>query len=47
MLVKGGDYRPEQIAGGDCVREAGGEVVVLGYVDGCSTSSLIETIRRQ
>ena len=47
VLVKGGDYRPEQIAGGDCVREAGGEVVVLGYVDGCSTSSLIETIRRQ
>jgi D-beta-D-heptose 7-phosphate kinase/D-beta-D-heptose 1-phosphate adenosyltransferase len=47
VLVKGGDYRPEQIAGGDCVREAGGEVVVLGYVDGCSTSSLIQTIRGQ
>jgi len=46
ILVKGGDYRPEQIAGGDCVRQAGGEVVVLGFVDGCSTSSLIESIRK-
>ncbi len=45
VLVKGGDYRPEQIAGGDCVRRAGGEVVVLAYVDGCSTSSMIDTIR--
>ncbi|MGB5742034.1 MAG: D-glycero-beta-D-manno-heptose 1-phosphate adenylyltransferase, partial [Sedimenticolaceae bacterium] len=45
VLVKGGDYRPEQIAGGDCVRRAGGEVVVLAYVDGRSTSSLIDTIR--
>ena len=36
----------EQIAGGDCVRAHGGEVIVLGYLDGCSTSSLIETIRR-
>jgi len=46
VLVKGGDYRPEQIAGGDCVRRAGGEVVVLGFVDGCSTSALIDSIRR-
>jgi bifunctional ADP-heptose synthase (sugar kinase/adenylyltransferase) len=44
-LVKGGDYLPDEIAGGDCVRQAGGDVVVLGYVDGCSTSSLIDNIR--
>jgi len=46
VLVKGGDYRPEQIAGAGCVRQAGGEVVVLGFVDGCSTSSLIDSIRK-
>ncbi len=46
VLVKGGDYRPEQIAGGDCVVQGGGEVVVLDYLDGCSTSSLIRHIRR-
>ncbi|MGB7934131.1 MAG: bifunctional D-glycero-beta-D-manno-heptose-7-phosphate kinase/D-glycero-beta-D-manno-heptose 1-phosphate adenylyltransferase HldE [Gammaproteobacteria bacterium] len=47
LLVKGGDYRPEQIAGFDCVTRHGGEVVVLGYDDGCSTSAMIETIRRR
>ena len=47
VLVKGGDYRPEQIAGFDCVSRNGGEVVVLGYEDGCSTSALIETIRQR
>lgn len=47
LLVKGGDYRPEQIAGGECVREAGGEVVVLDFIDGCSTTALIEAIRKQ
>ncbi|MCK2088228.1 D-glycero-beta-D-manno-heptose 1-phosphate adenylyltransferase [Thauera aromatica] len=45
VLVKGGDYTPEQIAGGDCVRRAGGEVKVLGFVPGHSTSGLIEKIR--
>jgi D-beta-D-heptose 7-phosphate kinase/D-beta-D-heptose 1-phosphate adenosyltransferase len=47
LLVKGGDYRPEQIAGSDCVTRHGGEVVVLGYQDGCSTSAMIEAIRRE
>ncbi|ERJ18318.1 Bifunctional protein HldE [Salinisphaera shabanensis E1L3A] len=42
VLVKGGDYTPDQIAGGDCVRNAGGEVRVLDFVDGYSTTSIIE-----
>jgi bifunctional ADP-heptose synthase (sugar kinase/adenylyltransferase) len=29
------------------VTRHGGEVVVLGYEDGCSTRALIETIRRR
>ena len=45
VLVKGGDYRPEQIVGGDCVRRAGGEVKVLGFVEGHSTTGLIAKIR--
>jgi D-beta-D-heptose 7-phosphate kinase / D-beta-D-heptose 1-phosphate adenosyltransferase len=45
VLVKGGDYRPEQIAGHDCVTAAGGEVQVLGFEDGVSTSRIIEAIR--
>jgi len=45
VLVKGGDYLPEQIAGYQCVKDAGGDVVVLEYLQGCSTSDLIDTIR--
>jgi D-beta-D-heptose 7-phosphate kinase/D-beta-D-heptose 1-phosphate adenosyltransferase len=41
VLVKGGDYKPEQIAGGKCA----GEVVVLGFVDGVSTTRIINVIR--
>lgn len=44
VLVKGGDYRPEQIAGGAEVIAAGGEVKVLNFEDGCSTSSIIKKI---
>ncbi|MBD3897063.1 bifunctional D-glycero-beta-D-manno-heptose-7-phosphate kinase/D-glycero-beta-D-manno-heptose 1-phosphate adenylyltransferase HldE [Halomonas sp. ML-15] len=44
ILVKGGDYRPEQIAGGQAVRDAGGEVRVLGFEDGVSTTAMISTI---
>ncbi len=47
LLVKGGDYRPEEIAGHDCVKRAGGDVIVLDYAEGCSTSELIETIKQQ
>lgn len=47
VLVKGGDYRIEQIAGGEAVIRNGGEVRVLGYKPGRSTSSLIEAIRGQ
>ncbi len=46
VLVKGGDYRAEEVAGYDCVTAGGGEVRILHFVDGCSTSSIIERIRR-
>lgn len=42
VLVKGGDYAPEAIAGGDCVRAAGGEVRVLDFVAGYSTTAIID-----
>jgi len=45
VLVKGGDYRPEEIAGGNCVIENGGKVAVLGFIEGCSTSNVIDAIR--
>lgn len=45
VLVKGGDNEPEKIPGGDCVRKQGGEVMVMEYVDNCSTTGLIRSIR--
>ena len=44
ILVKGGDYRTDEIAGGQCVIDNGGEVKVLDYVDGHSTSDIIQNI---
>jgi D-beta-D-heptose 7-phosphate kinase/D-beta-D-heptose 1-phosphate adenosyltransferase len=45
VIVKGGDYRPEQVAGSDCVIQAGGEVKILQFVDGQSTTSMIKKAR--
>ncbi len=45
LLVKGGDYKPEQIAGFDAVTEHGGQVLVLEFHQGYSTSRLIERAR--
>jgi D-beta-D-heptose 7-phosphate kinase/D-beta-D-heptose 1-phosphate adenosyltransferase len=46
VLVKGGDYRAQDIAGGDAVLANGGEVRVLSFKQGRSTSALIDAIRR-
>jgi len=45
ILIKGGDYEPDDIVGADEVRKAGGEVLVIPFVDGYSSSKLIERIR--
>jgi D-beta-D-heptose 7-phosphate kinase / D-beta-D-heptose 1-phosphate adenosyltransferase len=45
LLVKGGDYLVEDIAGGKEVIEAGGEVKVLNFEEGCSTTEIIEAIK--
>ncbi|MBQ4889630.1 MULTISPECIES: bifunctional D-glycero-beta-D-manno-heptose-7-phosphate kinase/D-glycero-beta-D-manno-heptose 1-phosphate adenylyltransferase HldE [unclassified Shewanella] len=43
-LVKGGDYKVEEIAGGAEVMAAGGTVEILGFEDGVSTTAIIENI---
>ncbi|MEJ2481403.1 MAG: D-glycero-beta-D-manno-heptose 1-phosphate adenylyltransferase, partial [Acidihalobacter sp.] len=45
FLVKGGDNDPDKIPGNRCVREAGGEVVVLSYIEGVSTTGTIARIQ--
>jgi len=44
VLVKGGDYRPEEIAGAREVLSHGGEVRVLSFRDGHSSSRVIEAL---
>lgn len=45
VLVKGGDYRREEIVGGQAVLDNGGEVRILALREGRSTSAIIDAIR--
>ena len=45
VLVKGGDWAEDAIIGSDVVKEAGGEVKRIPFVEGFSTTDLIEKIR--
>jgi len=47
ILVKGGDYRDDQVVGWQIVAGYGGEIRTLGLVEGCSTTALVEQIRAQ
>ncbi len=44
VLVKGGDWPIEKIIGRDVVEAGGGKVVSVGYLEGASTSGIIEKI---
>lgn len=46
VLVKGGDYKVEQVAGHSDVLANGGEVIMLDFVEGLSTTSLVERIQQ-
>ena len=46
ILVKGGDYKPEEIVGYDIVKDNGGEVKILDFIEGYSTSGIIERINK-
>lgn len=42
VLVKGGDYTVDQVAGADIVKARGGQVVTLPLVPGLSTTAILE-----
>jgi D-glycero-beta-D-manno-heptose 1-phosphate adenylyltransferase len=44
ILVKGKDYQIEEIIGGDLVLERGGRVETLDFIEGYSTSAIIQKI---
>jgi len=47
VLVKGGDYQLDEIHGREEVEAAGGKVISLPFVDGASTSALIERMQKK
>ncbi|HEY8458829.1 MAG TPA: D-glycero-beta-D-manno-heptose 1-phosphate adenylyltransferase [Blastocatellia bacterium] len=47
ILVKGGDWDLDRIVGREEVEAAGGKVMSLAFVEGCSTTDVIERILRR
>lgn len=47
ILVKGGDYRLDEIHGREEVEAAGGRVVSLPFVPGASTTSVLQKMKRK
>lgn len=47
VLVKGGDYQGKDIAGGDVVVDNGGRVQIVGIVEGCSSSHLLDCLNQE
>jgi rfaE bifunctional protein nucleotidyltransferase chain/domain len=46
ILAKGGDYKIDEIHGREEVEAAGGKVIPLPFVDGASTTTIIERMKR-
>ncbi len=46
VLVKGGDYKAEEIVGYDIVTSGGGKVEIIDYVEGFSSTSILNKLKR-
>ena len=44
VLVKGSDYKPESIVGYDVVKNNGGEIITIDFVEGYSTTAIEQKI---
>src|SRR5207302_10445799 len=47
VLVKGGDYKPDQVVGRELVEQLGGKVVLVDLVQGFSTTRIVEKSRKK
>lgn len=45
VLVKGGDYNPDNVVGKDIVEARGGKLVLIPFVEGKSTTNIINKIK--
>lgn len=46
VLAKGGDYKVTEIAGNGVVLENGGEVILFPFIDGISSTNIVEKIKQ-
>ena len=46
ILAKGGDYKVTEIAGHEVVLENGGEVILVPFIDGFSSTNIVEKIKQ-
>lgn len=46
VLAKGGDYKVEEIAGHEVVLQNGGEVIPVPFIDGFSTTNIVNKIKQ-
>ncbi|MBE9469538.1 MAG: D-glycero-beta-D-manno-heptose 1-phosphate adenylyltransferase [Bacteroidetes bacterium] len=44
ILIKGSDYKPEDIVGYDIVKDKHGKVITIDFIDGYSTTNIIKKI---
>ncbi|MBP7306713.1 MAG: D-glycero-beta-D-manno-heptose 1-phosphate adenylyltransferase [Saprospiraceae bacterium] len=44
VITKGGDYTPDTVVGADIVTENGGEVIIINFEEGYSSTSIIEKL---
>lgn len=47
VLVKGGDYKPEEVVGKDIVEARGGRLELISFVEGKSTTNIIRKINQK
>ncbi len=47
IIVKGGDYKPEEVVGAEIVQRNGGKVLIFEYQNGHSTTQIIDRIKKE
>jgi len=46
ILVKGSDYKKEEIVGADIIQNTGGEIITIDFLEGYSTTAILDKIRK-
>jgi rfaE bifunctional protein nucleotidyltransferase chain/domain len=46
ILIKGSDYKKEEIVGADIIKNTGGEIITIDFLEGYSTTSILNKIRK-